>query len=117
MNRMASLLIRLSAPPSLCDSIARRRAAAISSSIHNADWLRTSLVFIDRRRAVIASLPLLASSKRVRARDWVDEEGGGSGPNLFGGEGSGEDVVARVVSGDLAGLGNQVGSTNRPSKG
>ena len=44
-------------------------------------------------------------------------EGGGSGPNLFGGEGSGEDVVARVVSGDLVGLGNQVGSTNRPSKG
>ena len=48
----------------------------------------------------------------------MDEgEGGGSGPNLFGGEGSGEDVVGKVVSGELAGLGNQVGSTNRPSKG
>ena len=28
-----------------------------------------------------------------------EEEGGGSGPNLFGGEGSGEDV-GKVVSGD-----------------
>ena len=45
-----------------------------------------------------------------------EEEGGGSGPNLFGGEGSGEDV-GKVVSGELGGLGNQVGSTNRPSKG
>ena len=44
-------------------------------------------------------------------------EGGGSGPNLFGGEGSGEDVVCKVVSGDLGGLGNQVGSTNRPANG
>ena len=37
----------------------------------------------------IISLPLLASSKRVRARDGVDEEedGGGSGPNFLGGEG------------------------------
>ena len=44
-------------------------------------------------------------------------EGGGSGPNLFGGEGSGEDVVGKVVSGDVTGLGNQLESTNRPSKG
>ena len=44
---------------------------------------------------MIASLPLLASSKRVRARDGVGEEGGGSGPNRLGGEGEeveGEDV-------------------------
>ena len=54
----------------------------------------------------------------MRAReDAVGEgEGGGSGPNLFGGEGSGEDV-GKVVSGDLGGLGNHVGSTNRPSNG
>ena len=45
-----------------------------------------------------------------------EEEGGGSGPNLFGGEGSGEEV-GKVVYGDLGRLGNQVGSTNRPSKG
>ena len=45
-----------------------------------------------------------------------EEEGGGSGPNLFGGEGSGEDV-GKVVSGVLGGLGNQEGSVNRPSKG
>ena len=71
------------------------------------------------RRANTASLPLLASSTRARAReDAVGEgEGGGSGQNLFGGEGSGEDVVDKVVSGELAGLGNQVGLTNRPSKG
>ena len=53
----------------------------------------------------------------MSARDEVDgAEGGGSGPNLFGGEGSGEDV-GKVVSGDLGGLGNQVGSVNSPSKG
>ena len=70
-----------------------------------------------RRKAEIAFLPLLSSSTRVSARDGVDEEeGGGSGPNLFVGEGSGEDV-GKVVSGELGGLGNQVGSTNRPSKG
>ena len=65
---------------------------------------------------MIASLPLLASSKRVRAREdgVCEEEGGGSEPNRFGGEGSGEDV-GKVVSGDLGGLGNQVGSVNRPS--
>ena len=28
-----------------------------------------------------------------------------------------EDVVGKVVSGDVAGLGNQLESTNRPSKG
>ena len=69
------------------------------------------------RRADIASLPLLSSSTRARARDGGDEEeGGGSGPNLFGGEGSGEDV-GKVVSGDVGGLGNQEGFTNRPSNG
>ena len=46
-----------------------------------------------------------------------EEEGGGSGPNLFGGEGSGEDVVGKVVSGELGVSGNQVGFTNKPSKG
>ena len=47
----------------------------------------------------------------------MDEgEGGGSGPNLFGVEGSGEDV-GTVVPRDLGGLGNQVGSVNSPSKG
>ena len=71
-----------------------------------------------RRVDIIASLPLLSSSTRARARDGVDEEeGGGSGPNLFGGEGSGEDVVGKVVSGELGGSGNQVGFTNKPSKG
>ena len=41
-----------------------------------------------RRRADITFLPLLSSSTRVSARDGVDEEGGGgSGPNLLGGEG------------------------------
>ena len=77
----------------------------MSSSIQSDGWLRTSLEFIDRRRVDIISLPLLASSKRVRARDGVDEEGdgGGSGPNLLGGEGErvevedvGEDRCSRV---------------------
>ena len=47
-----------------------------------------------RRRVDRVFLPLLSSSKRVSARDGVDEEGGGSGPNLLGGEGvdSGEEV-------------------------
>ena len=82
----------------------------MSSSIHKDGWLRTSLVFIDRRRADIASLPLLASSKRVRAREdeVVGEEGGGSGPYLFGGEDSGEET-GKVVSGDEAVSGNQEG--------
>ena len=115
---MASPLIRLSAPPSLWDSIARRRAAAMSSSIQRDGWLRTSLVFMDRRRAVIASLPLLASSKRVRAREdgVVGEVGGGSGPKGFWGKDSGEDG-GKVVSGEAGGLGNHLGLTNNPSKG
>ena len=48
-----------------------------------------------RRRADRVFLPLLSSSKRVSARDGEGEEGGGgSGPNLLGGEGvdSGEEV-------------------------
>ena len=89
----------------------------MSSSSQMDGWLRTSLVSMLWRRADIASLPLLSSSTRARARDEVDEEeGGGSGPNLFGGEGSGEDV-GKVVYGDLGGLANQVGSVNSPSKG
>ena len=77
---MASPLIKLSAPPSLWDSM----AAVISSSIHSDGWLRTSLVAILWRSADITFLPLLSSSTRVSARDGVDEEeGGGSGPNVF----------------------------------
>ena len=110
MNQMTSLLIRLSALPSLWDSIARRRAAAISSSIQRAGWLRTSLVFMDRRRVDITSLPILASSKRVRARDGVDEEEGGG----FWGEVSGEEV-GWVISRDEVVSGNQLGVTKRPS--
>ena len=94
MNRIASPLIRLSAPLSLWDSMARRRAAAISSSIQSDGWLRMSLVSMARRRADRVFLPLLSSSKRVSARDGVDEEeGGGSGPNVFlVGVESGEEV-------------------------
>ena len=68
------------------------------------------------RRANTAFLPLLSSSTRARAReDGVDEEeGGGSGPNLFGGEVSGEDV-GKVVSGEEAVSGNQLDVTKRPS--
>ena len=44
------------------------------------------------------------------------DEGGGSGPNCCGDEGSGEDG-GKVVSGESGGLGNQVGLTNNPSKG
>ena len=85
---MASPLIRLYAPPSLWDSIARRRAAAISSSTHSDGWLRASLVSICRRSADSISLPLLSSSTRERARDGVGGEGGGgAGPNLLGGDG------------------------------
>ena len=40
-----------------------------------------------RRRADITFLPLLSSSTRVSARDGVGEDGGGSGPNLLGGDG------------------------------
>ena len=92
MNLIASPLIRLSASPSLWDSMVRRRAAAMSSSIQSDGWLRTSLESIDWRRAMIASLPLLASSKRVRARDGVGEEGGGSELSGVCGEGSGEEA-------------------------
>ena len=51
----------------------------------------------------------------------MDEEGGGSGPNLLGGEGLGEEVdegeVMEGCSGELGGLENKEGSVNRPSKG
>ena len=55
---------------------------------------------------VAASLPLLSSSKRARAREdgLGEEEGGGSGPKCVGGEGLGEEV-GEVVSGELGGLG------------
>ena len=78
-----------------------------------------------------ASLPLLSSSTRARAREdgLGEEEGGGSGPNLLGGEGLGEEVVEEDVgegccSGDLAGLGKRMeflskkeGWVKRPSNG
>ena len=93
MNLMASPLIRLSAPLSLCDSIAWRRAAMMSSSSQRDGWLSTSLVFMDRRRAVITFLPLLSSSTRASARDGVEEEeGGGSGLSGVWGEDSGEEA-------------------------
>ena len=74
-------------------------------------------MFIDKRRVVITSLPLLASSKRVRARDGLEDEEGGD----FWGEVS-EEEVDWVLSGDEVGsdevgLGNQLGVTKRPSKG
>ena len=88
MNWIASSLIKLSAPLSLWDSMVRRRAAAMSSSIQSDGWLRVSLEFMARRRTDRVSLPLLSSSKRVSARDGVgDEGGGGSGPYRLGGEG------------------------------
>ena len=73
----------------------------MSSSSQRDGWLRTSLVSMLWRRADIASLPLLSSSIRARAReDGVgEEEDGDSGLRLVGGEGSGEDV-GKVVSGD-----------------
>ena len=77
-----------------------------------------------------ASLPLLSSSTRARAReDGVgEEEGGRSGPNCLVGEGLGEDVgeddVGELVSGVLGGLGKRTvflskksGWVNSPSKG
>ena len=78
-----------------------------------------------RRRAVAASLPLLSSSRRARAREdgLSEEEGGGSGPKVLGGEDSGEDV-GEVFSGELGGLGKRAvflskkeGLVNSPSKG
>ena len=77
------------------------------------------------QRAVAASLPLLSSSMRARAREdgLGEEERGGSGPNLRGGEVSGEDV-GEVCSGELGGLGKRIvflskkeGWVKRPSKG
>ena len=73
----------------------------------------------------------MASSIRARAREdgLGEEEDGGSGPNVLGGEVSGEDVGV-VFSGEVAGLGEEgglgkravflwkkVGLVNRPSKG
>ena len=117
MNRIASPLIRLSAPLSLWDSMARRRAAMMSSSSQRDGWLSTSLVFMERRREVITFLPLLSSSTRASARDGVDEEEGrGSGLSGVWGEGSGEEA-GKVCSGDVGWLGNQDGFTNRPSNG
>ena len=73
----------------------------------------------------------MASSIRARAREdgLGEEEGEGSGPNVLGGEVSGEDVGV-VFSGEVEGLGEEeglgkravflwkkVGLVNRPSKG
>ena len=77
------------------------------------------------RRAVAPSLPLLSSSMRARAREegLGEVDGGGSGPNVLGGEVSGEDV-GEMISGEAGGLGKRavflskkVGLVNRPSKG
>ena len=76
------------------------------------------------RRAIAASLPLLSSSMRARAREdgLGEEEGGGSGPNLLG-EVLGEDA-GEVCSGELGGLRRRAvflskkeGLVKRPSKG
>ena len=82
------------------------------------------------RRAIAASLPLLSSSTRARAREdgLGEEEGGGSGPNLLDGEGLGEEVgeedVGEGCSGELGGLGKRTeflskkdGWVKRPSNG
>ena len=67
----------------------------------------------------------MSSSRRARAREdgLGEEEGGGSGPKVLGGEDSGEDV-GEVFSGELGGLGKRavflskkVGCVKRPSKG
>ena len=73
----------------------------------------------------------MASSIRARAREdgLGEEEGGGSGPNVLGGEVSGEDVGV-VFTGEVKGLGEEGGLgksavflskkvrwVNRPSKG
>ena len=48
-----------------------------------------------------------------------EEDGGGSGPNVLGGDVSGEEGGEEEgeVSGEGVGLGNQEGSVKRPSKG
>ena len=77
------------------------------------------------RRTIAASLPLLSSSMRARAREdgLGEEEGRGSGPNLLGDEVSGEDA-GEVCSGELGGFGKRTvflskkaGLVKRPSKG
>ena len=74
-----------------------------------------------RRRAVAASLPLLSSSRRARAReDELGEvEGGRSGPKVRGCEVAGEDVgeedVGEVVSGVLGGLGKRTAFLSKKS--
>ena len=78
-----------------------------------------------RRRAVAPSLSLLSSSMRARAREegLSEVDGGGLGPNVLGGEVSGEDV-GEVFSGELGGFGKRAvflskkeGLVNSPSKG
>ena len=82
------------------------------------------------RRAIAASLPLLSSSTRARAREdgLGEEEDGRSGPYCLVGEGLGEDVgeddVGEDCSGELRGLGKRMvflskksGWVNSPSKG
>ena len=71
----------------------------------------------------------MASSIRASAREdgLGEEEGGGSGSKVLGGEDSGEDVgedVGEVSSGELGGFGKRtvflskkLGWVNRPSKG
>ena len=76
------------------------------------------------------SLPLLASSRRASAREegLGDVEGGDSGPDVLGGDVSGEE--GGEFSGEVEGLGEEgglgkralflwkkVGWVNRPSKG
>ena len=56
----------------------------------------------------------MASSIRARAREdgLGEEEGGGSGPNVLGGEVSGEDVGV-VFSSEVEGLGKEGGLGKR----
>ena len=81
----------------------------MSSSSQRDGWVRTSLVSMVWRRAITASLPLLSSSMRARAMEdgLGEEEGGGSGPNLRGGDGVDVEDVGEVCSGDLEGLGRR----------
>ena len=67
----------------------------------------TSLIYMVRQRAAAPSLPLLSSSMRARAREegLGEVEGGGSGPNVLGGEVSGEE--GGEVSGEGVGLGKK----------